>query len=433
MAILIVISSLMGLLLLGSPVVLAIASASLLYFFIKPGMLGIIAIYPHKFFTGMDSFVFLCIPLFVMAGEIMKRNGMVSDLVNFSQAIVGHYRGGMAYVNVLVSMIFGGITGSGLADVSALGPTEITAMKEDGYDTAFAAALTATSAIQGPIIPPSIPMVIYSSLTNASIGALFLAGAVPGVMIGMGQMIVILLLANKKKFPKRRGKFSVRKLLHVGKKSIYALMMPVIIIGGIVTGIFTATEAAAVAVGYVSLITFTIYRKVVKLNLKDIYNILNDTAKTSTQIYLIVGFASILGWIFAIEKVPFYISYFVESNNFSVYFLLFLVNIFFLFNGMWISDIIQLVLFAPIFTPMFASLGIHPVHFGVIMVVNVMVSMITPPYGTALYLASAISGESLRNIVRETIPFTAVSILVLFIITYFPKIVMFLPKMFKFI
>jgi len=430
MYILIIALILIVFLLIGSPVIFAIGTAGLAYFFIKPGLIGLVSVYAHKFFTGMDSFILLCIPLFIMAGEIMKKSGMMSELVGFCQMLVGRFRGGMAYVNVLASMIFGGITGSGLADVSALGPIEITAMKEDGYDTAFAAALTATSAIQGPIIPPSLPMVIFASLTNASVGGLFLGGVIPGVMIGLGQVLVILILSRKRQFPKHKMILNFRKVFRVTRSAIFALIMPIIVIGGIVGGFFTPTEAAAVAVGYSFIVSAFIYRKI-KFN--DLIEILVNTAKTTTSIYLIIGFVSIISWVLAAERVPSLILTLIQNYNFSPYFLLFLINIFLLLNGMWLSDTAQLVLFAPLFTPILARLGIHPIHFGVVMVVNVMISMITPPYGMALYLASSISKVELRKVVKETIPFLFVSIIVLFVVTYFPQLILFLPRYFNFV
>jgi tripartite ATP-independent transporter DctM subunit len=389
-----------------------------------------VGVYAQRFFMGMDSFVFLCIPMFIFSGEMMKRSGMMADIVRFAQILVGRFRGGMAYVNVLASMLFGGVTGSGLADVSALGPIEIDAMRKDGYDPAFSAALTATSAIQGPIIPPSIPMVIFASLTNASVGALFLAGAIPGLLIGLGQMSVIFFLAKRKAFPKHEMSLSFKEILGATKSALCALMMPVIILGGILGGIFTPTEAAAVAAAYSLIVALLIYRK---LRFKDLYEALVDTAKVTASIYLIVGFVSVIGWVLAAERIPYLLTTLIASYSIEVYLLLFLVNIFLLFNGMWLSDVAQLVLFAPLFTGIFAALGIHPVHFGTIMVVNIMISMITPPYGLALYLAASIAKVPLSRIVIETLPFTAVSIFVLFIVTFFPKIILFLPRLFGYV
>lgn len=430
MSLFIVIGLLMTLLIVGSPVVFAIGLAGLSYFIVEPGMWLQVGVYAQRFFLGMDSFVFLCIPLFIFSGEIMKRSGMMTDLVRFAQIMVGRFRGGMAYVNVLASMLFGGVTGSGLADVSALGPIEIDAMKKDGYTPAFAAAVTATSAIQGPIIPPSIPMVIFASLTNASIGALFLAGAIPGLLIGLGQMSVIFIIGRKRNFPKHDLSFRLKEIVVATRSAICALLMPIIILGGILGGVFTPTEAAAVAAAYSLIISIVVYKQI---RLKDCYQALLDTAKVTASIYLIVGFVSVIGWVLAAERVPSMMLSLVDAYSPTPYLLLFLLNLFFLFNGMWLSDVAQLVLFAPLFTPVLAAMGIHPVHFGTVMVVNIMISMITPPYGLALYLASTIGGVPLKDIVKETLPFTAISIFVLLFVSFLPYVIMFLPRLFNFV
>jgi len=414
---------LMILLLLGSPVVLAIGSAELLYFLLKPGVS--LGNYVHKFATGMDSFIFIAIPLFVMAGEIMGKTKMTDRIVQFSQLIVGRYKGGLAYVNVLASMLFGGITGAALADVSALGPIEISLMKEDGYDVAFASSLTATSAIQGPIIPPSIPMILFASLTNVSIGAMFLGGIIPGILIGVGQMTVVFLLSKRRPFPQTKPSFNKKEIINICKEALFPLMMPLIIIGGIVGGIFTPTEAAAVAVGYALFVSIFIYRNI---NFSLFREVLFNTARVTSSIYLIIGFAMVMSWIFAIERVPSMLSSFLGAMNIPNTYLLYLISIFFLINGMWISDTLQIILFSAVFTPILAKLGVHPVHFGVVMVLSIMIGLITPPYGVALYMASAIGNVPLKKVVKETLPFIAVSVFVLFVIITFPQIVLIIPR-----
>ena len=421
----IVIITLFCLLLAGSPVIFAIGCAGLIYFIVKPGMWAVLSVYPHKFFTGMDSFVFLCIPLFLIAGEVMGRTGMSDRVVRFAQLIVGRFRGGLAYVNVLANMLFGGISGSALADISALGPVIINLMKSDGYTGKFSTALTVSSAIQGPIIPPSIPMVIFASLTNTSVGALFLGGAIPGVMIGLSQMAVVRLKANKSQFPKRKIEgLNSRMAAKIVMEAFWALMMPVIILGGMISGVFTATEAAAVAVFYSLLVGGLIYRE---LTFKKMWAILDSAVRTTATIYLIIAFTSIVSWVLASERVPDIINRFVQTYHFSPAVFLLLANLFFLFNGCWISDTVQLLLFAPLFTPIFERMGVHPIHFGVIMVVNVMIGLLTPPYGTALYLGSAVGKEKLSDLVPECMPFILASILILFLITYIPSLVLWLP------
>jgi tripartite ATP-independent transporter DctM subunit len=268
-------------------------------------------------------------------------------------------------------------------------------------------------------------MVIYASLTNASIGALFLGGIIPGVLIGLSQSLVIFLMAKRRNFPKHDAKFTMGERLLIIKAASLALFMPVIILGGILFGIFTATEAAAVAAVYSTIVSITYYRNI---KFSDIREIFLNTGKTTASIYLIVAFSMIVSWEMATEQLPQLIQTFVRDKNLSVTSLMFFINIFLLFNGCWLSDTAQLILFAPIFTPILTQMGIHPVHFGVVMVVNVMIGLITPPYGCALFLASVISNSKLNDIVIETLPFTLASIAILFIVTFSPNLVLFLPR-----
>lgn len=428
---LIVIGLLLVLMVLGSPVIFAIGFAGLAYFFIKPGMSGMLDIYAHKFFTGMDVFIWLSIPLFIIAGEIMTAVGMTDRLVNLSRLMVGRLRGGLAYVNVVGSMMFSGVSGSALADISALGPVEVKMMEKDGYRKDFAAALTVSSAIQGPVIPPSIPLIIFSALTNTSVAALFLAGAVPGMMLGVAQMAVIYYLARKKGFPRNPiENLTLSVAFHIFMSAFWAIFMPLIILGGIISGIFTATEAAAVAVAYALLVGVLAYRN---LSLRAFWKIIDRAARTSASVYLIVGFATIMSWILANERVPSELQALIQDMQLEPWMLLLLLNLFFLINGLWIGDSVQLLLFAPLFTPLLAALGVDPVHFGVIMVLNVMIGLMTPPYGLALYLGSTISGVPLGAIVRQSLPFLASNLIVLLLVTYVPAISLTLPRLFGFV
>lgn len=426
-ALVVVLIVLFGLLLIGSPVVMAIGTAAMSYFIVKPGMTASLMMYAHRLFTGMDSFIYICIPLFMLSGELMGYTGLMDRVVEFCRIFVGRLRGGVAYVNVLASMMFGGISGSALADIAALGPIEISMMEADGYDKEFAAALTATSAIQGPVIPPSIPAVMFASLTSVSVGAMFVGGIMPGILLGIGQMVVIFVLARKHGFPKSNDRYTLKQILLITLKSLSAIFMIVLILGGIISGIFTATEASAVSVVYVLLLDLLFYHK---LKLTDIWNALKKTAKGATSIFLIIGFTSIISWILAMENVPIMLSDWVTAAHISPYLLLFLVNIFFLFNGMWISDSAQLVLFAPIFAPIFAAMGVSTIHFGVVMVVNIMIGLITPPFGVGLYTAASVSGCELKSIVKASLPFTLACIIVLFLITYFPFFTLTFPHLF---
>ena len=420
-----IIGLLFGLLLFGSPVIFAIGFAGLSYFFIEPGMTSMLPIFAHKVFTGMDNFIWLSIPLFIMAGEIMTAIGMTDRLLNFSRLMVGRFRGGLAYVNVVGSMLFGGVSGAALADISALGPVEIEMMKKDGYRADFSTALTVSSAVQGPIIPPSIPFIIFSSLTQTSVAGLFLAGAIPGIMVGLALMSVIFIMALRGNFPRNPiQNLSFRMVLHIVLEAVWALLMPMIIIGGIISGIFTATEAAAVAVFYALLVGFLAYRN---LSLKQIWEIAERTVRTSASIFLIVAFATVISWILANERLPSELAALID-----VWALLLAINVFFLVNGLWIGDSVQLLLFAPLFTPILAQLGVDPLHFGVIMVMNVMIGLLTPPYGMALYLGAAISKEPLGAIVRQSLPFLGACLIVLMLVTYIPAISLTLPRAFGF-
>ena len=419
------------LLMLGSPVIFAIGFAGLAYFFVAPGMDSMLSIFAHKFFTGMDVFIWLSIPLFIIAGEIMTATNMTERLLAFSRLLVGRMRGGLAYVNVVGSMLFGGVSGSALADVAALGPVEIDMMKRDGYPRDFSAALTVCSAVQGPIIPPSIPLIIFSSLTNTSVAALFLAGAVPGIMLGLGMMVVVFIMTRIFGFAANPiVDLTLRRALAIIFEAFWSLFMPVIIIGGIVSGVFTATEAAAVAVSYALVIGLVAYRN---LSLKKLWEILERSARTTASIYLIVGFATVISWILANERLPTELEGLIGDTGLPVWVLLLLLNLFFLVNGLWIGDAVQLLLFAPLFTPILAQMGVEPVHFGVIMVMNVMIGLLTPPYGLALYLGSAVSGAPLGRIVVASLPFLASSLIILMLVTFIPALSLTLPRLFGFL
>lgn len=431
MSLLIMVLLLFVLLLLGSPVIFAIGFAALSYFYLAPGMDTMVSIFAHKFFTGMDVFIWLSIPLFIIAGEIMTATNMTERLLSFSRLLVGRMRGGLAYVNVVGSMLFGGVSGSALADIAALGPVEIDMMKKDGYPKDFSAALTVSSAVQGPIIPPSIPLIIFSSLTNTSVAALFLAGAVPGILLGVGMMAVVFVMARMRGFSANPiQNLNMRMAIGIVMEAFWALFMPLIIIGGIVSGVFTATEAAAVAVTYALFVGWVAYRN---LSLKKLWEILDRSTRTTASIYLIVGFATIISWIMANERLPSELEALIAEVGLPLWLLLLLINLFFLLNGLWIGDAVQLLLFAPLFTPILAAMGVDPIHFGVIMVMNVMIGLLTPPYGLALYLGSAVSGEPLGRIVRASLPFLLSSLVVLMLVTYVPAISLTLPRLFNFI
>lgn len=425
-ALIIVIVLLFGLLLIGAPVIMAIGTAAMSYFFIKPEMLSNLMMYPHRLFTGMDSFIYLCIPLFMLSGELMGKTGLMDKIVDFCRLFVGRLRGGIAYVTILANMMFGCISGSGIACIAALSPIEVSMMDAEGYDENFAPAIAATSALQGPVISPSIPAVMFAGLTSVSVGTMFVGQIIPGVMLGLAHILLVALFAKKWGLPKSEVHYTKKEVVQIVLRSLGALFMVILVLGGILSGAFTATEASAIAVIYVLVLDLIMSRKLTR---QQLWEALKTTASSSATIYLIIGFTSIIGWILAVENVPAMIQGWVYSSNISPYLLFFLFNVFILFNGMWISDSAQMVLYAPLFTPIFVSMGCSAIHVGVVMVVNVMIGMITPPFGMALYTVAGVTGRNLKKIVKASLPFTAACIAVLFAITYFPDLVIWLPRM----
>lgn len=412
-------------LILGMPIAFTIGFPSILYIIIvNPEWLTIV---PNRIFAGMNVFVFLAIPFFIMAGEIMSESKITDRIIKFTDSLVGHVRGGLAQVNVVSSMFFAGISGAALSDIAALGSVFIPAMEKNGYERKFAAAITATSSIQGPIIPPSIIIVIYAAIMGASVGALFAAGIIPGVLIGLTDCLIVAVKAKKRGYPKRETKFSFKEVGISFGMGIPALILPGIILGGIMGGVFTPTEAGAVAVFYGLMLGFFFLRT---LKPSSMIKILRSTMIKTGTLFIIVGFARIFSWVLAMEDVPQLISAHIFGWTDNVYLILFIMNIIFLFVGTWLETGAAIILLGPVFGPALVELGIHPVHLGMVMIVNLTIGLITPPFGICLYAASSISGCSVEDIAKEAFPYIMLDIGVLFLITYFPGIVMFFPKLF---
>ena len=424
--ILIVIAVFLLLLLVGMPVIFVLGFSSLSYFFLT-GTLNYLPVLALKMFSGMDSFVLMSIPLFIFAGELMSKGGITASLTEFANMLVGRFRGGLAYVNVLASTLFAGMTGSALADIAALGPIEMEMMEKNGYDKEFSAAITAASAIQGPIIPPSIPAVLIASATGISTGALFIGGFLPGILIGGVCSIVIFFLARKRKYPKNLKVYTLRDFLIITRNTIIPLMTPIIIIVGITSGMFTPTEAAAVAVLYVFLVV--IFSKQ-KWSFADIYKMLIQTATSTAKIYIIIGMASVFAWILAMENVPSIIAGLINgvSSNANIIFLI--INIFVLFWGMWMDTAPSIMILMPLLYPIVTKVGINPIHFGVVVLVNLMIGLLTPPFGMVLFSTQAIAKVSMSKLIKELIPFLLIDIVLLAVITLVPEISLFLPRLF---
>lgn len=486
-------------LMIGAPVFFALL--------LSPGMLlwlngqeRDMALLYRNVYNGMDSFPLMALPFFMLAGELMNRGGITTRLVEFSQALMGHLRGGLAHVNILSSILFAGLSGSAVADTSALGSTLIPAMEKNGYSRKFAAAVTAASSVIGPIIPPSGIMIIYAYVMGESVAALFLAGIVPGIMVGVGLMLVVRLMADRYDLPKaerivhknqeltqlehwvsfvllRLNFAAVLMGVYAGigaavqwqsgtdisvnnwillvvflviahfilismrsrvspdfrtvcKKAVAPLQAPIIILGGILVGVFTPTEASAVAVAYALLISFFVLRS---MKLKDLPAIFTKSALGSSTVLLLVGAAVAFKTVVSLSHAPEQLAGFILDLSDDPLILLFLINMLLFIVGMFLDAGPAIIILGPILAPIFIELGVHPVHFAIIMSVNLTVGLATPPMGLVLFVASSVSGEKVETISKAILPFLAVEILVIFLITYIPAISMTVPRLTGFV
>ncbi len=412
-------------LVIGLPVFFGLLAAPGLLLWLN-GQERDLALLYRNVYNGMDSFPLMAIPFFMLAGELMNKGGITMRLVEFSQALMGHLRGGLAHVNILSSMLFAGLSGSAVADTSALGSMLIPAMEKQGYTRRFSAAVNAASSVIGPIIPPSGIMIIYAYVMGESVAALFLAGIVPGILVGLGLMLVVRLMARRYDFPvaTRRATWSERG--QASLKAFFPLLTPVIILGGILAGVFTPTEAAAVAVAYALFIGLFVLRS---LRLSEIPEVLSRSAATSAVVLLLVGAAMAFKTVVSLSYAPQILAEFILSLSENPLILLFLINLLLFVVGMFLDAGPAIIILGPILGPIFTDLGVDPVHFAIIMSVNLTVGLATPPMGLVLFVASSVSGERVENIARAILPFLAVEVIVIFLITYFPAFSMTIPRL----
>lgn len=416
------------LLILGVPIGFTIGIAGLVGLFLMGMDVSVFSMAPLQFFSGLDMFTLMAMPFFILAGEIMNKTGITHRLVKFSNILVGHLRGGLAHANIIASIFFAGMTGAAVSDTAAIGTMLIPAMEEDGYDLDFAASVTAASSIIGPTIPPSNMMVIYGSLMNVSIAGLFAAGFLPGLVLGGLLMVLSSIISFRRGYPKNQ-KTSIREKLIGLKQAILPLLMPVIILGGILSGIFTPTEAAAVAVAYALVVGFFILKS---LKLRDLPEMLINTARITGVVFLIIGTASILSWVLAINQVPQQIADLLLSITDNPKLILLLIILLMLVVGMFMDIAAALIILGPILHPIAISLGMSPIHFGIIMVLSLNIALMTPPVGACLFVACSITKLSLAKLSRAILPFIVVEIIALFIIAYFPEISTFIPNLLGF-
>jgi tripartite ATP-independent transporter DctM subunit len=382
-----------------------------------------------RLYSGMNSFPLMAVPFFILAGELMNQGGITHAIVRFSQTLIGHYRGGLAQVNILSSVLFAGLSGSAVADTSALGKMLIPAMEQNGYSRRFAAAVTAASSVIGPIIPPSGIMILYAFIMNVSVAGMFLAGIAPGLLICAGLMIVTSRIAKKRNYPVANSKASWGERGKAFKVSFLPLMTPIILLGGIVLGVFTPTEAAAVAAGYALVITLFVTHT---LKFKNLPTVLVNAAVQSGTILLLVGSAVTFAWIITVSGMADTLASEIIGITDNVLLLLLIINLFLFAIGMFLDAGPAILILGPVLAPIFITLGIDPLHFAVIMCVNLTVGLATPPMGLVLFVAASVSGEKTENIALEMLPFLAVEAGVIFLITYFPALTMTLPRMFGF-
>jgi tripartite ATP-independent transporter DctM subunit len=408
---------------LGLPIGHSMIAGSILYLLLAGLDMGTAA---EQLLNGMYSnYVILSVPLFILAAEFMNIGSMTDRLMAFCNALVGRFRGGLAQVNILQSIIFAGMSGSAIADAAGTGRMMQVMMTRDGrYTGSYAAALTAVSSVIGPIIPPSIPMVLYALVSDASIGFLFLGGVVPGLLMALSQMIIVATTARRKNFPVEKP---VRKLPRITLEAFPSLMMPVVLLGGIYSGVMTPTEAAAVAAGYALLISAGLYRSV---SWRDFYNALAVSARTTASIGMLIAGALVFNYVITVENIPEGVKALLAGWDLSPVGFLIFVNVLLLLLGCVLEGTAILLIVVPVFIPTAQALGIDLVHFGVVVVVNIMIGLITPPYGLLLFIMANISGEPLRDIVRDTLPFLFAMIVALAIMTFVPETVLWLPRLF---
>jgi len=408
------------LLVLGVPVAVSLAGASLVYILLE-GRPAVVLI--HTMINGVDSFPLLAIPFFILAGHLMNTAGITNKIFAFARALVGWMHGGLGHVNVGASVIFAGMSGAAVADAGGLGTIEIKAMRDAGYDTDFSVGITAASSTIGPIIPPSLPLVIYGVMASVSIGELFAAGLIPGLLMAVSLMIMVAWYSRRRNYP-RDSKFELSRLRSTFKSAFLPLLTPLIIIGGIVTGVFTPTESAVAAVVYALFLGLVVYRT---LSFKHLIRVSIDTIETSASILMIIAAASIFAYILTANQVAANLGDVLLgiSENKNVILLIMMVLV--LAVGLFMETIAAITILVPVLLPIANQVGIDPVHLGIIVILNLMLGLLTPPVGMVLYVLSQVSSVPFERCVAATMPFLVPLIIVLFLVVFIPDIALWLP------
>ena len=411
-----------GGLIIGLPVAVTLGVSSFCYLLAA----GIpLVVMPQKMYAGIDVFVLLCIPGFILAGNLMNNGGITERIVRFANAVVGWIRGGLGLTNVAASMLFGGISGTAVADSASIGGVMIPGMKKAGYPADFSAAVTAASSTVGPIIPPSVPMIIVGALSGISVGQMFMAGAVPGILLGVAMLVTTYLIARRKNFPRQKW-MGMSEVWRAFVGAFWALSMSTLIIVGMISGLMTPTETAIIACIYAAIVGVFFYRE---LPVKAIPKIVVDSAVSSAAILVLVGFANVFGWILVSERIPQMIASTVLSITDNKYLVILLINLLLLFVGMFMETIAALII---LFVPLLAlaqGVGVDPLHFATFAVLNLMIGLTTPPVGVCLFVCANIAELPLTPVIRAILPYLITNLIVLLLVSYVPEISTWLPKL----
>ena len=416
--------SFLAFLLLGFPVAYSLGLSSACYFVAAGMPLNTMT---ARFFAGLDSFTMLCIPGFVLAGNLMNSGGITGQIVVFCDKLIGHIRGGMGLANIVASMIFAGVSGTAVADSASIGGILIPAMVQQGYDEDFSVGVTAASSCIGPIIPPSLPMIMAGTLTGISVSKMFVAGIIPGILMGFGMMGVSYYISVKRNHPKNERRATLKEILVSGKQAFWALLMTVIILVGILSGLVTPTEASIIAVLYAIVVGFFIYKE---LTFKKLLVVMRDSMVTTAGIMALVGFANIFAYILTKEQIPTMIANAMLALTTNKYILLILINILLLFVGCFMETIAALLILFPVLLPVVTSVGVDPIQFGVMCVLNLVLGLTTPPVGVCLFVTSAIGKISLARASKAVMPFLLLNLGVLLLVSFCPPVTLILVNLF---
>ena len=409
------------LLLIGVPIAFSLGLSSLFYLFTNNIPLTVIS---QKFYSGMDSFTLLCIPGFMLAGALMNGGGITRRILNFCNSFLGHFRGSLALVNIVASMVFAGISGTAIADVCSLGSMLIPAMVDDGYDDDFSVAVTAASSVVGPIIPPSVPMVIAGSCVSISVGKMFQAGIIPGILLGMALCIPTYIISVKRNYPRHdRAGWKVR--LETTKDAIWAMLMPVILLGGILSGVFTPTEASIVTCVYALVVGVFVYKEI---QITDVPRIVWENIRACASIIVLIGLANVFAYILTAERIPQMVANSILSITDNRIVVILLINVVLLFVGMFMESLAAILITFPVLLPVATAVGMETVHFALMAILNLMLGLTTPPVGMCVCTGAQIGKISAFKAFKATIPFLATSLIVLMLVSFIPQLTLWIPS-----